>query len=182
MKKLSTSDRSVLIKLASALPRGSKERRAILSGLRQVPKVAGEHPLGRMAVVYFDVESEDYNIEEDADNGDAFAQSLMDDGGRGLNKLEGDALKNLSRMFGQRISNEGHDSGGALVCKFGVDSWAEVKKAWGVISRAGDDLDTDARYIVARNFRLYPDGVNDVFYGEDFGAEGDWDDWLSEHK
>jgi hypothetical protein len=33
MKKLSTHDRSVLIRLASSLPKGSEDRRAILGGL-----------------------------------------------------------------------------------------------------------------------------------------------------
>jgi len=164
---------------------GSPERKAILAGLS---KTAGEHPLGRMAIVYFDLIIEAYNIEEDAENGDEFAQSLMDDGGRGMNKLEGDALKNLSRMFGQRISNEGHGPDGALVCKFPVNSWAEVKKANDVINKnhtGGDDnIDTGVQYVEARDFRLHPEGVgqNQAFYGEHSRAEGDWDEWLSDHK
>ena len=154
-------------------------------GKKASVKTAGAHPLGRMAIVYFDLAMEDYNIEEDADNGDEFAQSLMADHRKGL-ELESKAVKNLSRMFGARIMDEGHDSGGGLVCKFGVDSWADVKKALDVINRnheGGDDqIGTDVPYMVARDFRLYPDGVNDVFYGEGSGAEGDWDEWLSEHK
>ena len=35
MKKLTASDRSSLIKLASSLEKGSDERRAILAGLKQ---------------------------------------------------------------------------------------------------------------------------------------------------
>lgn len=146
---------------------------------------AGPHPLGRMAIVYFDLAMEDYNVEEDAGNGDEFAQSLLDDVRNAL-KLESDALKSLSRMFGARIMNEGHDSGGGLVCKFAVDSWDDVKKALSVINRnheGGDDqIGTGVPYMVARDFRLYPDGVNNVFYGEGSGAEGDWNEWLSEHK
>lgn len=36
--KLSSSDRSTLVRLASSLPKGSEERRAILAGLRALPK------------------------------------------------------------------------------------------------------------------------------------------------
>ena len=188
-RTLTASDRRSLIRLASTLPAGSPERKAILNGLSKTKvssrKTAGEHPLGRMAIVYFDLAMEDYNIEEDADEGDAFAQSLLDDP-RKANALESKALKSLSRMFGTRIMNEGHDSGGGLVCKFAVNSWADVKKANDVISRyyeGGDDqIGTDVPYMVARDFRLYPDGVNDVFYGAAPDAEDDWDEWLSEHK
>jgi hypothetical protein len=44
MSKLSASDRSALIKLASSLPSGSPERRAILAGLQQ--KKASDLPVG----------------------------------------------------------------------------------------------------------------------------------------
>ena len=189
-RTLTASDRKTLIKMASTMPVGSPERKAILKGLSKTKvassrKTAGEHPLGRMSIVYFDLVMEDYNIEEDAGNGDAFAQSLLDDPSK-ANALESKALKSLSRMFGTRIMNEGHGSGDELVCKFGVRSWADVKKANDVINRhyeGGDDqIGTDVPYMVARDFRLYPDGVNDVFYGAEPGAEDDWDEWLSEHK
>jgi len=131
---------------------------------RASDKTAGDHPLDRDAIVYFGIATEDYNIEEDADNGDEFAQSLMNDGGRGLNKLEGDALRNLSRMFKTRIMNEGHDGSGELVCKLPVDSWEDIKKIDAVLSRhhiGGDDeIDTGVQYVVARDFRLYPDGIS----------------------
>jgi len=39
-KTLAASDRTALIRLASSLPKGSEERRAILSGLQTVSKVA----------------------------------------------------------------------------------------------------------------------------------------------
>ena len=163
---------------------GSKsEKRAARNSFHT--KTAGEHPLGRMALVYFDLSLEDYNVEEDARSGDEFAQSLLKDERKMLG-LENEAVKNLSRMFGTRINNEGHTSHGGLVCKFGVDSWDDVKKALTVINRhheGGDDqIGTGVPYMVAQGFRLYPDGVNDVFYGEEPGAEGDWDEWLSEHK
>ena len=189
-RNLTASDRKSLIKLASTMPVGSPERKAILKGLSKTKvassrKTAGEHPLGRMAIIYFDLAMEDYNIEEDADEGDAFAQSLLDDPRKALG-LESKALKSLSRMFGTRIKNEGHGSRDGLVCKFSVDSWADVKKANDVINshhEGGDDeIGTDVPYMVARDFRLYPDGVNDVFYGSAPGAEDDLDEWLSEHK
>ncbi len=188
-RTLTASDRRSLIRLASTLPTGSDERRAILKGLKKTKvssrKTAGEHPLGRKAIIYFDLAMEDYNIEEDADEGDAFAQSLLAHRSLAFD-LESKALKSLSRMFGTRIKDEGRGSGGGLICKFFVDSWYDVKKANDVINRqyeGGDDqIGTDVTYMVARDFRLYPDGVNDVFYGSAPGAEDDLDEWLSGHK
>ena len=149
---------------------------------RPNPKVKGAHPVGRMAVVYGDLVLEDYNIVEDANSGDKFAKSLMADSDK-LNKLEGKALVSLARLFGTEIWNEGHSSDGALVCKFSVNSWADVKKANDVISRhhtGGDDaISLDVPYFAALSFRLYPDGVNSVFYSEESRAKGTWDDWLS---
>lgn len=150
------------------------------------PKVkGGAHPLTRDSIVYFDLVLEDYNIEEDADNGDEFAKSLMGDN-QEMMKLQGKALASLKRMFGTTIMNEGHGSDGALVCKFSVDSWADVSKANDVINRhhtGGDDnMGLDVPYVEARSFRLYPDGVNNVFYSEESQAKGDWNEWLSEHK
>jgi hypothetical protein len=143
------------------------------------------HPLNpRLAVVYFDLHTEEYNIEEDAQEGDAEAKALLNDP-RQILRLEHKALAELSRKFGHRISDEGHDRYGDLVCKFGVDDWAEVKAANDVISKhhiGGDDeMDAGAPYMVARGFRLYPNGVNDVFYGEESGAEGTWEEWLQDH-
>lgn len=187
LSELSTLRRASKKKRIAALLREADRAVATVKHHPVAPsrKTASEHPLGRMAIVYFDLAMEDYNIEEDADNGDEFAQSLLDDPRKAL-KLESDALKSLSRMFGARIMDEGHDSGGGLVCKFSVDSWADVKKANDVINRhheGGDDqIGLDVPYMVARDFRLYPDGVNDVFYGSAPGAEGDLDEWLSEHK
>lgn len=150
------------------------------------PKVkGGAHPLTRNAIVYFDLVLEDYNIEEDADNGDEFAKSLMADN-QEMMKLQGKDLASLKRMFGTTIMDEGHGSDDALVCKFSVDSWADVKKANDVINRhhtGGDDnMGLDVPYFEARSFRLYPDGVNNVFYSEESQAKGDWNEWLSEHK
>lgn len=148
-------------------------------------RTAGDHPLARMSIIYFALVSEDYNIEEDASNGDAAAQELMDNP-RKMLALEGKALKDLSRMFGTRIMNEGHGRDGDLVCKFGVRSWADVKKALSVIEKnhsGGDDqIDTSVPYMAAQDFRFYPNGVNDVFFGEGPGAEGDMEDWLKDHK
>jgi len=143
------------------------------------------HPLNpRLAVVYFDLHTEEYNIEEDAREGDAEAKALLNDP-RQILRLEHKALAELSRKFGHRISDEGHDRYGDLVCKFGVNDWAEVKAANDVISKhhiGGDDeMDAGAPYMVARGFRLYPNGVNDVFYGEESGAEGTWEEWLQGH-
>lgn len=141
----------------------------------------------RTAMVYFSLHTEDYNIEDDASEGDKAAQALLDEPQK-LIRLEDKALKELSRKFGQRIDNEGHDGNGDLVCKLVVTEWAEVKAMQDVINAnlAGygtdDTMALDAPYMVARDFRFYPDGVNDNFYGEERGAAGSWEEWLKANK
>jgi hypothetical protein len=196
-RTLTASDRSALIRLASTLPVGSGDRRAILAGLRNSTlamgghkKAAGPHPLNPRSVrvgafVYFELAELEYQIIEDMEKGDKYAHSLMRDDGRGINKLKEDALKNLSRMFGQRIDKGRYGRAGELPCTFGVDSWGDVKKTLDVIKQRrtgnGEEIDTGVQYIVATNFLLYPDGMDGVAYGEGSG-EGDWDKWLAEHK
>ena len=50
MKTLTASDRSALIRLASSLPKGSEERRAILAGLKQAAD--DPHPFGERDKVF----------------------------------------------------------------------------------------------------------------------------------
>ena len=148
---------------------------------------AGQHPLDpRKAMVYFDLVMEEYNVEEDAGNGDELAMQIMNDDGKAANKLEGDALKKLATMFGAKISNEGHGSGGELVCKLGVDTWQDVSKINKVINShqtGGDDtIDVGVQYFAAQGFVLFPQGVNGPRYGNTAGSKGDLDEWLDEHK
>ena len=50
MKTLTASDRSALIRLASSLPKGSEERRAILEGLKEASKPIGKGKNGYIAM------------------------------------------------------------------------------------------------------------------------------------
>ena len=52
MTKLSSSDRSALIKLASSLPADSEERKAILAGLSGTGKTSTSVPKGSIAADY----------------------------------------------------------------------------------------------------------------------------------
>ena len=139
----------------------------------------------RSAIVYFELVCEDYNIEEDANNGDPAAQNLLNND-RALLNQENLAVNSLKKLFKKNISNEGHGSGGQLVCKFGVNSVKELIDADRVLSRnhtGGDDeIDTGVAYFSARGFRFYPDGVNNGFYGEDSGALGTWEEWIESQK
>jgi hypothetical protein len=133
--------------------------------------------------VYFSLHTKEYDIEEAAQEGDAEAKALLRDP-RLILGLEDKALRELSRKFGHRISNEGHDQYGDLVCKFGVNDWVEVKAAKDVIDAnlagygSDDTMELDVPYVLARDFRLYPNGVNDTFYGEEHGSVGTWETWL----
>lgn len=141
----------------------------------------------RTAMMYFTLHTERHNIEDAAREGDPKAKAILRDPRR-LLKMESEAVKNLSSMFGRRIDNEGHDYHGDLVCKFAVDSWAEVKAAVATIEK--HDMRTDPDYVevdvgvpfmLAFGFFLYPDGVNNKFYGE-YDAAGTWEDWLNANK
>ena len=139
----------------------------------------------RSAIVYFELVCEDYNIEEDANNGDLAAQNLLNND-RALLNQENLAINSLKKLFKKNISGEGHGSGGELVCKFGVNSVKELIDADRVLSRnhtGGDDeIDTGVAYFSARGFRFYPDGVNNGFYGEESRALGTWEEWIESQK
>lgn len=147
----------------------------------------GPHPLDpKLAIVYFGVITEDYNIEERAEEGDELAQSILDDPRKIVN-LELQAVNRLQKLFKTRISNEGHDATGELICKFGVSSRDDIKKLGRILNRhhtgGDDDIDTGVEFTVARDFRFYPSGIRGrVFYGESPGAEGDLRDWLDDHS
>ena len=61
-----------------------------------------------------------------------------------------------------KVENEGHDSFGNLICKFGIDSVEEVEKVFNWIGKNHigglDMVDTgpDAAYTNACDFRVYP--------------------------
>lgn len=153
---------------------------------------------GRGGVMYFDLVTEDYNVEEDvssAEDGDEDAIERLNDSGIGFppdfgwgRDLEFKALAEMGKLLGVRINNEGH-SDNSLTCKFSVSNWAEVKRISDIISRdhvGGDDqIGLDTPYMAAQGFILYPDEdlVNGRSWGTGYGnVEGDLDEWLEEFK
>lgn len=140
----------------------------------------------RKAIMYFDISCEDYNIEEDARDGDPLAMEIMaDKSGRVLHKLEGDAYKAVEKLFRVRLSNEGHDSAGNLVCKFSIDSVEDVENALKVINRnhigGNDQIDTGVQYFTAQGFTLYPQGVNGPRYSDE-GSYPTIEEFLEEEE
>lgn len=153
----------------------------------------------KAGIMYFDIITEDYNIEEDAGNaaeGDEEAIERLVSSGLGVPPdsekacdLEIAAIKDVEKLLGRSISNEGHDVCGSLICKFGVDSWAEVKRINDIIRKSfggGDDeIYLDTPYTAARGFHLYPDEgfTNGRCWGvASFRPEGDLDEWLEAFK
>ena len=130
------------------------------------------------AVVYFDLVTQDDEIEEDnqkAEDGDATAKSNLKQSALGFPvdyekvlNLEEQAIKEFSSKFNIRVENEGHDSS-ALVCKFHINSLEELKSFWDKIPTGMVmDFDTftlNTPYIEFKDFRFYPDGINNGFYG-----------------
>jgi len=178
--------RSKLIRLAHANPKLRADLLPLLTKQAAVAKKAQDSSLDpRKAMMYFDISFEDYNIDDAAEEGDEIALKLQGGDDRLAVKLEGDAIKAAERILGVKVSNEGHDSAGNLVCKFGVDSWGDVDKAYKAISRntiGGDDQIDLAPFYVGQGFFLLPQGVNGPKYGNVPGRKGDLDDWLADNK
>lgn len=179
---MSNSLRSKVIRLAHQNP-------ALRADLLPLLKTAteGAYPLDpRSAILYFDLVLEDFNVEEKAEEGDEIAKKMMEDSGVTINKMEFSAIKHLEHLFGVHISNEGHGSDDALVCKFGVNTWKDVDKAYDIIQRnliGGDDeIEAGEPFFVARGFTLFPQGVNEARFGSMPGSKGDLSDWLEDHK
>jgi hypothetical protein len=149
----------------------------------------GKKAMGGDAIVSFELALQDMEIEMDADDGDEDAMKIMESGLRGeRNKMEKEALKNLSRMFRAKITTGGYSDNNGLECKFKVGSWRDVKQALDVLKKHKENrllaINTGVMYMLAEDFRLYPDGPKGGYYGEvrRVGHEGDWDDWLKDHK
>lgn len=126
------------------------------------------------AVLYFDINFEDYNAEED---GAVFSSDDLED-------MESEALRNVSKLFRERVENEGHDNM-ALICKIFVDELKTVAKIIKKVQRetigGEDQIEVGVDYHVAQNFTLYPQGVNETSY--QMGGNGhhkDLEEYLEE--
>jgi carbonic anhydrase/acetyltransferase-like protein (isoleucine patch superfamily) len=128
MRTLAASDRSALIKLASSLPAGSSERRAILAGLQNVKKasnrfnIKGEHILGYAEVDGKAVVQGNATVDDDAhvteyaevyDNAKVYGEAKVYDNADIFDNAEvyGDA-----EVFGYaHVYGKAHVFGGAKV-------------------------------------------------------------------
>lgn len=123
----------------------------------------GEFPQG--GYLYFDIKGEDFNVEDDlrGDNGpdakkDAEKLFKGKDMGDVWADLEMKALREMSRILGARVTNEGHGSDDALVCKVPVESYKEFAAMWKKLRFGSEDeLTLDTPYFVARGFELILD-------------------------
>ena len=134
-------------------------------------------PLPREAVVYFVLNFEDYNYEED--HGESpDADYIM--------AREKESMQSLRDGFGLPVYGEGHE-GDSLICKVFPNTSEDLIRINETLTRrhiggADDEIDAGADYVSARDFRFYPNGVNAGFYGEEPGAIGPWSEWISQHS
>ena len=128
----------------------------------------------RKAVVYFDLV-----FQEGIANHD---QAEIRD--RDFPSLESKAVNNIGRMLKVRVSNEGHDSSGALICNFPLNSLEQAEELMETIAKntegGHDTIDTDVEYFVAQNFLFYPNGLRGDSYSIDGEgmSDGDLFDYL----
>jgi hypothetical protein len=154
-----------------------------------------QHPIDpRKGVMYFDLNIEDYNIDEDVEEAlagdaraaarlaEAFGKDWKADAEKNrldVNGLESRGLKEVQKILKARIGNEGHDSGGSLVCNVNVQEYGDVKRLWDIVDDEMYDL-VDTPYMGFSPFTLYPQGVNGPSFGS-HGRNGDIDDWLDDN-
>ncbi len=133
-------------------------------------------PLPRDSVVYFVLTFEDYNYEEDhRESPDA--DYIM--------ARERESIQYLRDAFGLPVYGESHD-GDSLICKVFPNTLEDLIRMDKTLTRrhigGNDEIDAGADYMVARDFRFYPEGVNRPFYGEEPGAIGPWSEWINQHS
>lgn len=141
----------------------------------------------RKALVYFNVTIEEYNLEEDLEEGRTLLRGdfTIEDLQQGtpamireLQRLEKDAAKFVGQIAKARVTEEGHDNYGSLICFFAIQSVADLKRLEQELSRyhvGGEDQIEAAPYTVAENFVLYPQGVNAGGVSSEF-----WRDYILE--
>lgn len=138
----------------------------------------------RASIVYFDLMFETANFEEDLNDpeGENYARADRLRGNELAQLvLEAEALGEAAALLGRSVMNEGHDTFGALVCKLGVSTVADVRSLQDLIQRnvggGNDHIYLNAPYQTIGNFVLWPQGVNRP--SVEFC---DWDEWLEEHS
>lgn len=119
------------------------------------------------AVLYFDITFDEYSAEED---GAVFSDDQLED-------MEEKAVRNVSKLFRERVEDEGHDNM-ALICKIFVDDLKTVAKIIKKVQRktigGEDQIEVDVDYHVAQNFTLYPQGIRETSY--QMGGNGHHED------
>ena len=123
----------------------------------------------RVANVSFGLSFEEDNYQEDLEmlrkgeysEEEPIAEILhrLSSSPQALSRLEDEAVREISGLARRRIYTQGHDSYDALVCVFGIDSWAEFLDLWArVFARLTEDGGNDSLdntpYMRFEGFRL----------------------------
>jgi len=138
------------------------------------------------AVIYFDLNFAEENLEEDKKENPERYQEFMELGGGDLTKaafkVEAMALKEAKAILKvSSISNEGHDDN-ALTCRIGVKSLKEAKaifeRAWKKVGGGDDIVYLDAPYMEMRGFQLFPEGINGPVYTTKGSGDSDVEEYF----
>ena len=145
------------------------------------------------ARLHFDIQLEDYNIEEDAENASSenyeLAQRLLLDPSSTLG-LEKKAKIEISKLLGARIKDEGRGNQ-ELKCSVPVKSYEDLERMWHKIASlpgGEDDIDIGVPYTMVSGFTFYPQGEKMASRGALFsnnspnGEIGDWLDAMKNSK
>jgi hypothetical protein len=162
--------------------------------------------LNNQSIIYFELYFEednaddDYqnNLEEIKENDPEKYNFLMSyfprrkpNRGYALHQLEEEAIKAALRLFSPlKMGNEGHNNWSDLIMWISVNSYADVEKVEEVLAQnhtGGEDDIYIGLYFQARDFRLYPQGINGPFFGPDYHSnrhdyQGEIWEWLGLHK
>lgn len=136
-------------------------------------------------VMYFSIDYEDYNVQEDADRGDPEAQRMMNDG-KFAHQKEMAAAEEIGDMLSVRVYDEGHTSHGDLTCKFRINTMAELRRVVEEITSNAYDSEGHielGRYFRTSQWSFYPEGVNGPEYAlADSRADGYLADFLEQSR
>jgi hypothetical protein len=169
--------------------KGRKSKKAVLS--KTFPDMR----------IVFNIEFEDYNLEEDLASGNPYAKQFLKkfDEGAGWSRIQDEEMATLSKLLGFYCKATDSESGevstgeGWVVQQrfksagrklHTVETLGDVLKLWEVIARThggGDDYIYLDQYTNADNFLLFPEGFNGPRYRYGCGlGEPCWEDWLEE--
>ena len=131
-----------------------------------------------MAPLSFGIEVETDVIEEEADDPNFRgksnpAQKILDAGDKGIEKLENEVIRSVSKMVKKRVQKGRYHGGYTLLCSFGVDSPEDLKKVQkalhkNMLSSGNDQIATGVDYTITMGFEYRLTPGSKVY---------DYDDW-----